>query len=82
MEKLDGRSMDIVQDKIEQLKSIFPDIFNEDKVDIDKLKERLGDLVDDKQERYNFTWHGKSQAKRLAQQPSTGTLRPCKEESK
>ncbi|NBL00494.1 MAG: site-specific DNA-methyltransferase, partial [Erysipelotrichia bacterium] len=33
-------------------------------------------------ERYNFTWAGKSEAKKIAQTPSTGTLRPCKEESK
>ncbi|MBU4502771.1 MAG: site-specific DNA-methyltransferase, partial [Nanoarchaeota archaeon] len=37
--------------------------------------------MDDKEERYRFTWHGKTQARRLAQTPSTGTLRPCKEES-
>ncbi len=79
--KVDGSSMDIIKNNIEKLKSIFPDVFNEEKVDIEKLKERLGEFVDAKSERYNFTWHGKSQAKRLAQQPSTGTLRPCKEES-
>ncbi|AZO94945.1 DNA methyltransferase [Halocella sp. SP3-1] len=80
--KADGSSMDIVKNNIEKLKSIFPDVFNEGQVDIEKLKERLGEFADDKSERYNLTWHGKSQAKRLAQQPSTGSLRPCKEESK
>lgn len=82
MEKLDGKSMDIVKDNIERLKEIFPDVFNEDKVDFEKLQERLGEFTDDKEERYNFAWHGKAKAKRIAQQPSTGTLRPCKAESK
>ena len=80
--KLNGESMDIVEDNIEKLKSIFPDIFTEEKVDFDKLQEILGNYIEKKEERYNFTWNGKSAALRLAQTPSTGTLRPCKEESK
>ncbi|MDL2271226.1 site-specific DNA-methyltransferase, partial [Methanobrevibacter sp. OttesenSCG-928-I08] len=54
----------------------------EDKIDFDKLKSILGDAVDEDEDRYNFTWHGKKQAIAEAQKPSTGTLRPCKEESK
>lgn len=80
--KLSGESMDIVEDNIEKLKSIFPDVFTEGKVDFDKLQEILGNYIEKKEERYNFTWNGKSAALRLAQTPSTGTLRPCKEESK
>ena len=86
MEKLDpkndGSSMDIVHENIEKLKTIFPEIFSENKVDFAKLKETLGEYIEDQEERYNFSWHGKSQARRIAQTPSTGTLRPCKEESK
>ncbi len=78
----DGSSLNIVQDNIEQLKTLFPDIFSEGKIDFDKLRETLGDTVETREERYNFTWHGKSQARRIAQTPSTGTLRPCKAESK
>jgi len=81
MEKLDGKSKDIVKDNIDKLKVLFPDVFTEDGIDFDALKGTLGEYVDDKEERYQFTWHGKSQARRLAQTPSTGTLRPCKEES-
>lgn len=80
--KLSGESMDIVEDNIEKLKSIFPDVFTEGKVDFDKLQEVLGNYIEKKDERYNFTWNGKSAALRLAQTPSTGTLRPCKKESK
>ncbi len=74
--------MDIVADNIEKLKAIFPDVFTEGKVDFEKLEAVLGNYVEKDNERYNFTWHGKAQALRLAQTPSTGTLRPCKEESK
>ncbi|MEQ1965397.1 DNA methyltransferase, partial [Xenorhabdus khoisanae] len=33
------------------------------------------------EERYSFTWQGKTRARQIAQTPSTGTLRPCKEDS-
>jgi adenine-specific DNA-methyltransferase len=82
MEKLDGQSMNIVNENIEKLKEIFPEVFSEDKIDFEKLQEELGNFTDTDNERYNFTWNGKQEAKKIAQTPSTGTLRPCKEESK
>lgn len=80
--KLNGESMNIVEDNIEKLKTIFPDVFTEGKVDFEKLQGILGNYIETNDERYNFTWAGKQNALRLAQTPSTGTLRPCKEESK
>ena len=82
MIELNGLTPDIKQENIEELKRLFPDVFTEEKIDFDKLKQVLGEYVDDSKERYNFTWNGKGRALRLAQTPSTGTLRPCKEESK
>lgn len=79
---LDGKSKDIVTDNIEKLRGIFPEVFCEDKVDFEKLQEVLGNYIEDKEERYRFEWNGKSQAIRIAQTQSSGTLRPCKEESK
>jgi len=79
---LNGESKDIVAENIQQLKQLFPEVFAEDSIDFDKLKTVLGEYIDDDDERYNFTWWGKSKALRLAQTPSTGTLRPCPEESK
>jgi adenine-specific DNA-methyltransferase len=73
--------MDIVADNISKLKELFPEAFIEGKVDFDALKEVLGDYIDGREERYSFTWNGKSKARMLAQTPSAGTLRPCKEES-
>ena len=80
--KLNGQSADIVSENIQKLKEIFPEVFCEDKIDFKKLQSVLGKYTDDDNERYNFTWWGKSRALRLAQTPSMGTLRPCKEESK
>lgn len=82
MDKMNGTSMDIVADNIAKLKEIFPEVFCEDKVDFERLQEVLGNYIEDKEERYRFEWKGKSKAIRIAQTPSTGTLRPCKEESK
>ncbi|MGP5417744.1 site-specific DNA-methyltransferase [Psychrobacter faecalis] len=80
-DSLEAKSLDITQQNIEQLKQIFPDIFSENKIDFEALKAVLGEEVDDSEERYNFTWNGKNKARQLAQMPSTGTLRPSKEES-
>ncbi len=80
--KLDGRTADILEENIEKLKEIFPDVFEEGKIDFEKLQQILGEYVDDSKERHNFSWNGKGKALKLAQSPSTGTLRPCKEESK
>lgn len=82
MTKLDGKTPDLAAENIEQLRQIFPDVFEEGKIDFDKLKQVLGEYVDDAKERYNFTWNGKGKALRLAQTPTTGTLRPCEAESK
>lgn len=82
MEILNGKSMDLTEDNLNKLKELFPEVFEEGKIDFDKLRLILGDEVDDNDERYEFTWHGKNNAIRIAQTPSTGTLRPDKESSK
>jgi len=79
--KTDGATPDIVGQNIDKLRELFPEVFTEDKVDFDTLRETLGDYIDDRPERYSFTWNSKSRARRIAQTPSTGTLRPCPEES-
>jgi len=82
MQKMSGESMDIVTKNVEKIKELFPEAFCEDKIDFERLQEVLGEYIEDKEERYRFEWSGKSKALRIAQTPSTGTLRPCKEESK
>ena len=54
MTKLDGKSMDIVNENISKLKEIFPDVFSEGKVDFEALEATLGEYVDTKEERYSF----------------------------
>ena len=79
---LTGESRDIVSDNVSKLKEIFPEVITEDKIDFEKLKLILGEDVETGSERYAFTWPGKTQAIKESQKQSTGTLRPCKEESK
>ncbi len=76
-----SRSADLVAENIEQLKGLFPEAFTEGKVDFEVLKQLLGKTVDEREEKYGLNWHGKRRARQLALMPSTGTLRPCPEES-
>ena len=81
MTEQDGGSLDIVNENLETLKSIFPDAFTEDGVDFDALRQLLGDAIDEGEEKYELNWHGKKKARQIALMPSLGTLRPCPEES-
>lgn len=80
--KLDGLSKDVLKENISILKELFPEIVSEDKIDFEKLKLILGEDIEESNERYSFIWPGKTQAIKESQKQSTGTLRPCKEESK
>lgn len=82
MDKMDGMTMNIEQANVEKLKAVFPEVFADGKVDFDKLQGLLGHYIADEKEKYSFSWKGKADSLRLAQKRSTGTLRPCKEESK
>ena len=75
------KSPDLVAGNIEQLKALFPEAFTEGKVDFVVLKQLLGGAVDEREEKYGLNWHGKRRARQIALTPSTGTLRPCPEES-
>jgi len=84
--KTDGATPDIIRQNIEQLKTLFPDLLSEGEdgtsVNVDVLKALVGDqTVTDCDEKYGLNWHGKRAARRLALTPSTGTLRPCPEDS-
>lgn len=82
MKELKGNSKNITEENISAMKQLFPEAFAEGKIDFDVPRQLLGDFVDDENERYSFKWNGKGRALRLSQAPSTGTLRPCKEESR
>jgi len=78
---MDGKSLDITEEKINHLKEIIPEAFTEGKIDWEKLKAALGEEIEFKNERYVLNWAGKSDAFRVLQAPTTATLVPCKEES-
>lgn len=80
-EDMDTKSPDLVAENIEQLKVLFPEAFTEGKVDFEVLKQLLGGAVDEREEKYGLNWHGKRRARQIALTPSTGTLRPCPEDS-
>ncbi len=74
-------SIDIVTENLAKLKAMFPEAFAEGTVDLDVLRQLLGDAMDGGEEKYGLSWHGKHNARQLALTPSTGTLRPCPEDS-
>ena len=78
---MDGFSMNIEQTNLDKLRSVFPECVSEGKLDIDKLLSLCGEYIDNDFEKYRFEWKGKADCLRLAQKRSTGTLRPCPEES-
>lgn len=86
MEKIDGKSFDVVEDNISKLKEIFPEIFTEDnRINFGKLREILDsntEVIDGTEEFYNFTWWGKKKAINDAKKSIVKTLRPYKNESK
>jgi adenine-specific DNA-methyltransferase len=81
-----AQSANLVTENIKQLKALFPEIITEGpngvSVNLDVLKALVGDAtITDADEKYGLNWHGKRRAQQLALTPSTGTLRPCREES-
>ena len=82
IDKLTGKSKDIVSENIYELSKIFPNIFTEGKINFDKLKAELGEYIDDSHEKYEFTWPGKMEAVYESQKQINETLRPCRDESK
>ena len=77
----EARSADVVAENIDQFRNLFPEAFTEGRVDFEVLRQLLGGVVDEREEKYGLNWHGKRQARQLALTPSTGTLRPCPEDS-
>lgn len=82
MDKIEGLSLNLEKQNIDKLKELFPEAVEEGKINFDMLRAMLGDEVDDSREKYQFTWNGKAKSIKLAQTPSSATLRPCKEKSK
>ena len=91
MNKLKMQSLDVYGNNVQKIAALFPQCVTErlDKegkpelaIDFDKLRAELSnEVLDEGEERYQFTWPDKRAASRLANTPTTQTLRPCREES-
>lgn len=79
--KIEKESMNIPEDKLSQLKLSFPETFSEGKIDFERLKVILGGMVDEREEKYSFSWAGRSEAIKNLQITSKGTLIADKKES-
>lgn len=82
IEKMDLETANLVDERIERMRELFPEVFSEGGIDFDRLRLELGDEVDDGDERYAFTWPGKKDAIRQSQTVSSATLLPCPEKSR
>ena len=91
MNKLNMQTTNIVDENIKRIGELFPNCLTErldengrpeTAIDFDQLRQELSkDIVEGPEERYQFTWPDKRNAIRLANAPTTDTLRPCREES-
>lgn len=73
-------SYDIYPERIEKLRTVFPEVFADGKISWDVLKESVGSFIEDEdaeKEHYAFTWPGKREARRMAGKPPQGTLVPA-----
>ncbi len=91
MEKLKMQSHDVIGSNTQKIAQLFPNCVTERlgkdgkpelAIDFKKLQAELSnEIIADGEERYQFTWPDKRAAVRLANTPTTMTLRPCREES-
>ncbi len=81
-EKMDLTSANIADEQRQKLKELFPEVFTEGaKIDFERLKLTLGEMVDPGKERFGMNWPGKADCFKIIQQPSIATLTPSREES-
>ena len=80
-EFINGMSMDIEENEREKLRKVFPQCFSDGKLDVDKLLNLCGEYQQEDYEKYKFEWKGKAECFQIAGKRTTGTLRPCREES-
>ena len=86
MEHLKMQTADMADRNIEQIGALFPECLTErinsngrvdQAIDFDKLRQLLAhDVVEGPEQRYQFTWPDKRAAIRLANTPTSKTLRP------
>lgn len=75
--EIENKSFNVDKERLEKLKELFPNIVSDGKIDWKTLKLMLGENITEEDERYRFTWSGKSKAIREVSIPTSNTLRPC-----
>jgi adenine-specific DNA-methyltransferase len=82
MNEYETVSKSVKIDIIDGLKDRLPQIFEDGKANLEKLKALLtGEIVEKEDDRFYFNWAGKSKLFKLIQEPGYGTLKPDKERS-
>ena len=91
MDKLKMQTTNMVDENIKRIGELFPNCLTERldengkpelAIDFDQLRQELSKgIVEGPDERYQFTWPDKRNAIRLANAPTTDTLRPCRDDS-
>lgn len=81
--KVQQRINDVIGDNVKKLAQLFPAAVKDGEVDFEALKEELGQFVEVDSEKYELTWAGKKNAKKIAQEDIVGkTLKFIPEDSK
>lgn len=80
-QKVNLTSSNLSDEKQAELRRILPEVFSETRIDWAKLRAVLGDEIDERIEKFSFTWAGKSNAIKNVLIPSKATLSPAKDES-
>lgn len=81
--KVQQRINDVVGDNVKKLAQLFPAAVKDGEVDFEALKEELGQFTEVDSEKYELTWAGKKNAKRIAQEDIVGkTLKFIPKDSK
>ncbi len=78
---MNGQSLNILQETLHRLREIIPTAFTEDKINIEQLRQVLGETVNTESERYQLSWAGKADAYKILQSSTTATLIPEPENS-
>lgn len=82
MKKLEGESLNFIEQNLNKLKEIFPSIVVEDgTIGFEKLKLILGGNINTNKEFYGLNWNGKVQAVTESRIQSKATLRPLVDKS-
>jgi len=74
--KTPGASPNFKSELADQLAILIPEAVVDGKIEIEKLKELLGDDLSDDRERFGLFWPGKKRSLRVAQEPTSATLKP------